>query len=115
MNAMRCVIWKCPKSVKLSLTGPSRKISDDGNQLRRLNGLGQVHLESGEQRIAAIFGSCKAGDGRRGDSLAALCLMLADFSYQIVTVFVRHSDIRQEHVRTVALNDRKRVAGGSCQ
>src|SRR5215470_6733745 len=69
-----------------------------GQQLRRLNRLGDMGLVADGEGAQAIFPTPISREGDGWNMPAALALQRAQFFHQRVAVFPRHADVSYEYV-----------------
>ena len=96
-DAKRCGVSCVPSLVLVALAGPAGQAGDGGRQFGRIDGLGDVRLEAGEQGPFPVLGAGEGGEGGGRDILLGRIVRphLAD---QIIPVLLGHANIADDHV-----------------
>src|SRR5436190_1550714 len=78
---------------------PSRQTNDRLGEFVNIDRLRNVHLESGGERLFAVFCSGQCGERDRGNFRSLLGLHRAELSDQRIAILARHVDVRKQKVR----------------
>ena len=95
-DAERCGRHVCPPWCWSARAGPAGQARDGGRQFGRIDGLGDVRLEAGEQGPFPVLGAGEGGEGGGRDLLGRVAgPHLAD---EIIPVLLGHANIAHDHV-----------------
>src|SRR5262249_48508139 len=85
--------------------GTAGEIGDGQNELGRIDGLGQVQIESGREGAAAVLRATIRGQREGGEPGSGSPLTRTNPAYERVAVFARHLDVRDEDVGRPGVED----------